>query len=300
MKLTRRNWIFLAGASLCGCKGRGSAGGAGSSGGVIDPRIQAGPFSVELPIEWRESARADETPATPLYTTGEWERVQADRKANVVPSVYKPHFGIRPHHWAIRVPAALPKTLTPVVGDPGDNPTAPQILIHTADEWAAIFADGIDGKENAEETIRKLREGMDAAARENGPAMVPAFMDAALSFQCLKKRVEFKGGYGVRLLAQWTTEPEILRRNQLHYLFLGLSDDDTFQIIATFPVDLPGLPEEFVKAEHLGRSIGQEDFSRNFEAYEKDAIEWIEQHAAEINPGLDTLDRMIESLQIPG
>ncbi|MCW1886888.1 hypothetical protein OKA04_19265 [Luteolibacter flavescens] len=300
MKFSRRHWICLAGSALCGCKGRGSSGGTGSTAVDTDPRVQAGPFSVEVPLDWKPSARVEEVPANPLYTTGEWQQVVKAREANEVPAVYKPQFASRPRHWAIRLPGSLPKDLNRDPGDPGESPTAPQILIHKADEWAAIFTDGVDGKDKSAETILKLREGMDAAIKGEGKAVVPAFMDASLSFQCLRKRIDFEGGHGVRLLAQWTTEPELLRENQLHYLFLGLSDDDSCQIIATFPVTLPGLPEEYVtKAEHLGRSTERhEELGQNFEAYEKDAAAWLEQHAAEINPGLETLDKMLETLVV--
>ena len=299
MKLNRRSWIHLAGATLCGCKGRQTAGSGGTSGSDSDPRIQAGPFSVEVPLEWKVSARVEDVPAIPLYTPGEWQQVQSDKKANIVPAVYKPHFGNRPHHRAIRLPGALPKALKREPGDPGEDPTAPQILIHKADEWSAIFTDGIDGKDKSAESIQKLRDGMEAAIAANGPVEVPAFMDASLSFQCLKKRIDFEGGHGVRLLAQWTIEPELLRENQLHYLFVGLSDDDSCQIIATFPVTLPGLPKDTPDAEHLGRSIKRyEELSANRDAYEKDATAWLEQHAAGIAPSLDALDAMLKSLVV--
>lgn len=299
MKFNRRNWIYLVGATLCGCKARKTAGSPGTSGANSDPLVQAGPFSVVVPLAWKEFAKVEDIPANPLYTTGEWQQVQSDKKANVVPAVYKPHFGVRPHHRAIRLPAALPKGLKQEPGDPGEDPTAPQILIHKADEWSAIFADGVDGKNNSAETIRKLREGMEAAITENGPIEVPAFMDASLSFQCLKKRIDFEGGHGVRLLAQWIIEPELLRENQLHYLFLGLSDDNSCQIIATFPVTLPGLPDDSPEAEHLGRSIKRYDeLSQNLDTYRKDATAWLEQHATEITPSLDTLDDMLKSLVV--
>jgi hypothetical protein len=91
-------------------------------------------------------------------------------------------------------------------------------------------------------------------------------------------------------------ESNLIRKGELHYLFLGRSDDNTCQIIATFPLSLRG---EDIEAEHLGRSLKRYDeLNQNSEAYEKDATAWLEQHAAEITPGLDTLDEMLKSLVV--
>ena len=78
-----------------------------------------------------------------------------------------------------------------------------------------------------------------------------------------------------------------------------MSDDDTCQIIATFPVHLPGLPDGEPEAEHLGHSMKRyEELSRDLDAYESDAKAWLEQHAAELSPGLDVLDDMMRSLVV--
>jgi hypothetical protein len=127
----------------------------------------------------------------------------------------------------------------------------------------------------------------------------PAFMDASLSFECLKQRLDFDGGHGIRMIVQWTIEPELMRKGELHNFFLGLSDDGTCQIIATFPISLSGLPGDDIEAEHLGQSIKRfEELSQNAETYQKDAVTWLEKHATEITPSLDTLDEMLKSLVV--
>jgi hypothetical protein len=62
------------------------------------------------------------------------------------------------------------------------------------------------------------------------------------------------------------TPPTLGRRGLLHYLFLGLSDDDSCPIIATFLLALPGLPDDSRKATHLGCSnIDYEKLSKEFD-----------------------------------
>ena len=101
------------------------------------------------------------------------------------------------------------------------------------------------------------------------------------------------------MIAEWEIEADLMTKGDLHYLFLGMSDDDSCQIIATFPIDLPGLPERGQKAEHLGRSLARyEELSKGYETYVTEATQWLTQHQTEISPRLDTLDAMLRSLVV--
>lgn len=141
-----------------------------------------------------------------------------------------------------------------------------------------------------------MRKDMDQSLTRNDPHLSPGYMDGSLTFMCLKRRIEFTGGHGVRLLAQWTIEPDLMRLGGLHYLFLGMSDDNSCQIIATFPLSLSGLPTSDDK-KHLGRSTEKyADLTQSFNRYEADAKRWLEDHVLEINPSLQTLDAMMQSL----
>lgn len=294
MNFKRREWIHLATAALCGCKERKDAPAANPP--AIADRC---PFAVEIPPPWIASSRIELVSAKPVYTPEELEGVLRDEQNGNVPTAYKPGYFNRPQHWAIRLPAATPEGVLINLEDPDDDPTAAQILIHKAEEWGAIMADGVTGLENAQEFLRTFRRKMDEAADGGDDLISPAYMDAFVGFRCLKKRIDFQGGHGTRMLAQWMIETDLMRKGRLHYLFLGLSDDDSCQIIATFPLDLPGLPNDEIEAEHLGHSAGRYDaLNRQFATYEKDAVAWLEQHAFEITPNLDVLDNLIRSLVV--
>ena len=252
---------------------------------------KAGPFTVKIPEKWAQGVIVEKIPLKPLYTTEEWKDYQKDPQL-----ILKPHYGCRPEHWAIRIPAALPKGFKVDLSEAGDDPTAPQILIHKASEWTLVHTDGKHEEKPAPQLLRQMRADIDAALTGEDKNLSPAFMDAALTFQCLRKRVDFGGGFGIRMLCQWTIEPELMRKQELHYLFVGLSDDHTCQIIATFPIDLPGLPGEGPEEEHLGKSSSREGFTADFDGYEAAATKWLEEHQAEITPGLAELDAMIASI----
>lgn len=208
----------------------------------------------------------------------------------------KPGYSCRPQHWAIRIPAALPEGVEFDLKNAGGDPTAPQILIHKADEWKVTPTDGEHMDPSNEGQLGSMREKMDAALTRDDPHLSPAYMDASLEFMCLKRRIDFTGGHGIRLVAQWTIESELMRQGQLHYLFLGMSDDNSCQIIATFPVSLPGLPKP-ADSEHLGRNTKDyAKFSKDYDAYIEDEKKWLTQHLDEITPSIRSLDAMMQSL----
>jgi hypothetical protein len=294
MNFKRRQWIHLATAALCGCQERKDA--PATSPPAIADRC---PFTVEIPPAWVASSRIEKVPAKPVYTPGELEASVRDEQDGNVPAIFKPGYFNRPQHWAIRLPAATPEGIPVNLEDPDDDPTAAQILIHKADEWASILTDGLVGRSKSREFLASLRQMTvdELSGQETG--FHPASVDGHLGFRSLKRRLDFDGGHGIRMLAQWDIEPDLLHKGRLHYLFLGLSDDDSCQIFATFPVNLPGLPGEDSKAGHLGKSLDRyEDLVADFESYERDAVAWLEQHADGITPGLDVLDNLVRSLVV--
>jgi hypothetical protein len=292
--MSRRSWIGLSSAALLGCQKRKAPTAAAPKPIPVAQELQAGPFSVRVPDDWTKTAVISKVPMHALYTAEEWKQTQTDAHF-----VLKPGYHNRPLHWAIRLPAATPEGIAIDPDEANDDPVAAQILIHKADEWGSILTDGTVGREKSAGMLDNLRKQIDVAAEGNGDVKSPAFVDGSLGFTSLKKRLDFYGGHGIRMLAQWMIEPDLMRKGRLHYLFLGMSDDDTCQIIATFPLSLPGLPGEDAETEHLGRSLKRyEEFSQNADAYEKDAVAWLEQHAGEITPSLDTLDEMLKSLVV--
>lgn len=99
-----------------------------------------------------------------------------------------------------------------------------------------------------------MRKALALWVKQPVDGISPGYMDAATRFDCLKKQIQFEGGSDVRGIVQWNMEPKLARRDQLHYLLLGLSEDESCQITATFSLDLPGLPDDSWEATHLGYS----------------------------------------------
>ncbi len=252
-------------------------------------KITAGPFLLEAPKAWADSIKVEEVSSAPLYSEADWEAYQRDSSNRL-----KPSYDNRPQHWAVHFPAlALPGTSW----DPAEKgPTAPQVLIHRSEDWASVFGVGRHTPDEARQKLSELRAQQTAMDKGDFSQSGPAFVDGDFSFVSLPKKLRFNGGQGYRLVGQYLMEPDILRRGSLHYVFIGLSDDSTCQVIATFPLDAPGLPKLDAE-EHLGRSVKTfETQSSDFPAYTDDAVTWLTRHEKKFTPSLEALDRVIESL----
>jgi len=254
--------------------------------------ISAGPFRVTVLGNLAKGARVEKVAMTPLYSQEEWETAQREQV------FFKAWYAIRPQHWAIRLPGAAPAWYEWDLKTAGQDPTAPQILIHKADEWAAVFRDGkVDAAEPAE-AMQRLRYQITLSAKN--PDLLP-WNPAAGSggFHCLVKPIKFDGGTGVRGVIQTLIEHDLLVRGRLHYIFLGLSNDGTCQISATFPLDLPGLPEDDMEAAHLGYS--RKDYERlckEADTYFDAAEQWLTANASQITPKLEVLDAVMAGLVV--
>lgn len=255
-------------------------------------KIAAGPFQITASKDWATGAIAEKVAALPLYSPDAWKRVQEDPLIQ-----FKPFYGNRPQHWAIRFPSLVLKGETFDTKEAGSDRLAPQLLIHKTDDWSKIFEDGVYLPEEAKAVRQKLRQDMQAMANEKR-IINPAFMNASPWITILQKKLSFKGGYGYRFITQWGFEVELLNKGSLHYQFIGLSDDDSCQIIATFPIDHPQLPDtDNENATHLGYSGKHyEELLKNYDDYSAKAQSWVADRASEFSPSIEKLDQLIESL----
>ncbi len=258
--------------------------------------ITAGPFRVTVPKAFAKGAVVEKVAFAPLYSATAWE----DKKRNPA-MMLKPGYFNRPQHWAIRLPKAAPEWYMLKQESAGDDPTAPQILIHKADEWDSVFDDGTVDAKAAAKYVAKMRKDLAIWVKQPVNGISPGFMDATTVFDCLKKEIKFEGGSGVRGIVQWSIEPDLAQRGELHYLFLGLSEDGSCQVIATFPLDLPGLPDDSQEATHLGYSKKDyPKFEKEFGAYEGEVKKWLVANEGKFTPGLGELDKMMEGLVVKG
>ena len=220
--------------------------------------IAAGPFRVTVPKAFAKGVVVEMVAFSPLYSEDAWVEKELDPSRQL-----KPGYCNRPQHWAIRLPEAVPEWYK-------------QILIHKSDEWASTFENGKIDAAAAATFVAEMRRDLALWVKQPVNRISPAYMDASTAFDCLKKQIQFEGGSGVRGIVQWNIEAQLARRGELHYLFLGLSDDGSCQVIATFPLDLPGLQDDSQEGTHLGYSTKEyQKLSEDFITYEGAVKKWL-------------------------
>jgi hypothetical protein len=283
--LTRRQWL-LSTPALAGVT-------AFHAEAAEQRLIKAGPFSIQCPAEWAEGIVVEKVPCKPLFTHEQWLAFKANPANNL-----KAGYHNRPEHWAIRFPRLATSDTIPKA-DYGYSPTAPQILIHETSGWAGIFETGSPTEAGRRAKTIELRKEIDAAMEGRLDFHSPLISDGAVDFCACRRVLSFNEGRGVRMLGQWCFEATLLTDPGLHYLFEGMSADDSCYVVATFPLKLKGLTSgNDDDASHLGYSL--KDYPRlekEFENYSSLAVKWLEERQEQIQPKLADLDAMMESLR---
>jgi putative hemolysin len=157
---------------------------------------------------------------------------------------------------------------------------------------SAVAADAVAG-------LRDLLAAppADPMAADYGPAGIPflPLFNAGQIFRTQIEFLDFQNGSGVRFLTQYAQAFNPINNQELFYTFQGLTDDGAYYVAAIFPVSNPGLP-----ADNSG--LTEENFDAFVEGYE----EYIDditsnlnaQDPASFTPGLDSLDALVQSLQV--
>lgn len=110
------------------------------------------------------------------------------------------------------------------------------------------------------------------------------------------KYLNFKNGQGVRVVTFYAQSPAPITNDGLFYTFQGMSADGKWYIIAFFPVRTDKLPDTFKDANITDTAAWMKGFSK----YLKDTDTMLSGLPSDaFTPNLDSLDQLIESLQVP-
>ncbi|MBX9695065.1 MAG: hypothetical protein K2Z81_21955 [Cyanobacteria bacterium] len=131
------------------------------------------------------------------------------------------------------------------------------------------------------------------------PADIPflPWADASSPVHAHVRYIDFKNGSGVRFLASYQIEPDVISNKGLVYSMQGLSQDGKFYVSVFIPVKNQGLP---TKSDIAGWSKQKYDeFSKNFKVYAKEEERKLERAADEkFDPHLVDLDTLVRSIKL--
>lgn len=123
------------------------------------------------------------------------------------------------------------------------------------------------------------------------------WQDASSPIHSHVKYVPFKNGSGVRFVATYQIEPEVISNDGLVYTMQGLSADGKYYVSAFIPVTTRSLPNKSDAGTWSKEKY--EEFSNKFSEYSaKEKAKLDRLSGASFSPSLTELDSIIESLKV--
>jgi hypothetical protein len=167
-------------------------------------------------------------------------------------------------------------------------------VIPTADAKVKNFRASYPTVADAAKDLGSLLKNKSAA-----PTDIPflPWMDASSPIHSHVKYVPFKNGSGVRFLATYQIEPEVISNDGLIYSMQGLSADGKFYVSAMIPVSTKSLP---AKSDLATWSKDKYDaFSKNFASYSKKEQAKLDKVSeSAFTPTLAQLDELVGSIKV--
>jgi hypothetical protein len=118
----------------------------------------------------------------------------------------------------------------------------------------------------------------------------------AQSFYIHESGISFRGGQGVRFIAEYSEGPTTITNLSIFYTFQGLTDDGKYWVAVTMPISSPILP---ASADTLPEGYTQESLILNYDHYVEDVKEALELQAPDsFYPTIDSLDSLVRSITL--
>ncbi len=171
----------------------------------------------------------------------------------------------------------------------------PQILVYPAAEFAQM-------SESAKSIIDNLKSVL--AAQRTSPAEHLPFLPMLNASQLLhaqEKFLAFKNGAGIRYLTQFDQAPLPINNSEIIYTFQGLTSDGSYYVAVILPVSLPYLPaDNHVPSSAPAGGVPFPSEIAGYPAYLTAIVERLNQANGPIQPALETLDALVQSLLTAG
>lgn len=186
--------------------------------------------------------------------------------------------GVAPEHWEI----TFAKT------------NAHVYVFPTTDPKVKNFKKAYPTVADATKDLSSLLKNKSAA-----PTNIPylPWLDASTPINSKMKYLSFKNGAGVRYIATYQIEPEVVSNDGLLYSMQGLTEDGKYYVSAQIPVRSKTLPE---KSDVASWSKEKYDaFSKDFAKYsKKEELKLNKLAESAFSPSLADLDKIVSSIKV--
>jgi hypothetical protein len=162
----------------------------------------------------------------------------------------------------------------------------PQLMIFPAKTFGTL-------SEFAQQEVENLQALLEARppAPEQQLPLLP-LINAAQVFHAQAKYLDFQNGSGVRFITQYSQDVFPIVNQNIFYTFQGLTRDGSYYVVAAFPIDAEGLPDEPLIEDWEAFSAGYQDYLTETTG-QLDALA-----AGQFEPNLDMLDAFVQSLVV--
>ncbi len=197
-------------------------------------------------------------------------------------------------YWQI-APAHTEATLS---GYPGHGNMAPRLYVYPISAYEPLSAE-------AAAVIEATR-----AVLVGGPAAsdvitgVLPMVNAVPAVQAGLRSLDFQGGKGFRFITEYSQGPQPIANADLLYVYQGITDDGKYYVAAMLPVAAPFLPATADAPSPTPQgalsfpALG-DDFPTQFKAYQRNVAAALNALPdTQYTPGLDTLDQLIQSIEV--
>ena len=171
----------------------------------------------------------------------------------------------------------------------------PEITVQRIEDYQFIeSADGEAEPRIFPELSKLLFEGNSGTPLQH----MPLITLTSTGGHYFSKRIAFGSGKGARVVTRYQVEADILREGVLAYFYQGITADKMHFVFATFPIKMRGLAVD----SHLGYSTKtREEYRRVLHSqddYNRKAEIWMGENRDTIQPNLELLDRIMESVSV--
>lgn len=174
----------------------------------------------------------------------------------------------------------------------------PQIYVYPLQTYVELVPTAFENLHR----LKNLLSNPDLPSKVDQLPAVP-FLNAQPVFASNIQALSFQNGTGVRFLTQYAQYPAPVNNHELFYHFQGVTHDETYYILAIFPITAPGVAEtsEMAAALPLG-GVAYPDMANptaNWQGYYTAAADLLNGTSPDtFTPSIHQLDLLIQSLKI--
>ena len=166
----------------------------------------------------------------------------------------------------------------------------PVIEVYPVSDYAALLPDLISSR------VAEL-QNLVAGGAPTGTSypFLPIF-NAVQVFHSNFGLLSFMNGSGIRFLTQYAQYSAPINNNELFYTFQGLTEDGSYWVSITFPINHPILP---ANASTPPNGWTLEQLNANYDVYKTDIISQLEAQSSDsFIPSMVALDTLVKSIQV--